>query len=133
MGFGIRNFAVSAFLGVVWGWAAMTLNSFTYAFRYEAGFLHNIVIFTIGGAVFGIVVGGFIWLFGDLFPFKGRIPRAVAVSVFLWLLLFGGGLILSGIRPDRYHFAAYQAMQGFFLSIVLGIFFGIFLVFDRRS
>jgi len=131
MGFGIRNLAVSVFLGVVWGWGAMTLNSFTYAFPYEAGFLHNFITFSIGGAVFGVVVGGFIWLFGRLLPFRGRIPRAVAISVLLWALLLAGGFVLSGMSPDRYHFITYQTMQGLFLSVVLGIFFGIFLAFDK--
>ncbi len=132
MKLGIRNLAVSVFLGVVWGWGAMTLNSFTYAFPYEAGFLHNFITFSIGGAVFGVVVGGFIRLFGGLFPFKGRIPRAVAISVLLWALLLAGGFALSGMRPDRYHLITYQTIQGLMLSVVLGIFFGIFLSFDGK-
>ncbi len=111
----------------------MTLNSFTYAFPYEAGFLHNFITFSIGGGVFGVVVGGFIWLLGDFIPFKGRIPRAVAISVSLWVLLTAGGVVLSGIRPERYHIVTYQTIQGLFLSVVLGIFFGIFLVFDRSK
>ncbi len=130
MGFGIRNIIVSILLGVVWGWAAMTLNSFSYAFRFEAGFLHNLITFSIGGAVFGVVVGGLLWLFGRHIPFKGRIPKAVAVSVSVWVLLMIGGFVLAGIRPTRYHIVAYQTIQGFFLSAVLGVFFGIFLVFD---
>ncbi len=132
MNFGIRNFVISLVLGVIWGWAAIAINSMTYFYAYEAGFFHNLLSFSIGGGVLGVVVGGFICLIGERLPFRGRVPRAVFVSISLWVLLMAGGVMLSVTRPERYHVITYQTVQGLFLSVVLGVFFGIFLNFGKR-
>ncbi|MBI5588642.1 MAG: hypothetical protein HY889_09805 [Deltaproteobacteria bacterium] len=115
-----------ALAGVVWGWIAMVLNSFTGIFVFEGGFTHDLVTFSVAGAVFGVVVSGFLFVGGRFVPFKKTLPRAVFVSVFIWLVLRAGGVLLSSMEPSRYHVLTPETLQGLFLAVALGTLLGIF-------
>lgn len=111
--------------GVATGWISIALNSLTGVFRFESGLLLNIVTFSIGGAVFGIVVGAFMALLGDLLPLKDLVSKAISISAGLWLLLRFTGFLLSLNNPVRYHGDFSQTLQGFTLAIILGAILGI--------
>jgi len=107
--------------GVIWGWSAMVVNSISGAFPFEHTFIYNLIIFSISGAIFGVIVAGFLTLIGRLLPFKKIMPKAILISTSFWLLLRSGGVALSIMMPDRYYPEIPQAVQGFFLSILLGV------------
>lgn len=112
--------------GVVWGWLAMIFNSFTGIFAFEGSLTHDLVTFSIAGAVFGFVVSGFLYIAGRHIPFKKTLPKAVFVSVLVWLLLRAGGAALSSMDPSRYHVLTPETLQGLVLAAVLGAILGIF-------
>lgn len=117
----MKRFVVAGMLGgIVWGWVAMALNSATGAFEFEGSFVHDLITFAVGGAVFGTIVAGFLCLVGDIIPFRNRLLRAVLVSTSLWLLLKTGGTLLSHMDHERYHLVTSQTLQGLFLSMILG-------------
>jgi hypothetical protein len=103
----------------------MAVNTITGAFPPGEGLLFNLTTFAIGGAVFGIVVGGFLVIARDMLPFRSLLPKAVMVSVCLWVVLRIGGTLLSGIAPWRYHTVLTQTVQGFFLAILMGLLLGV--------
>jgi hypothetical protein len=120
-----RGVVAGLVAGILWGWLAMAVNSFTGAFPLWEGLLFNLTTFAIGGAVFGIVVGGFLVIARDILPFRSLLPKAVMVSVCLWVVLRIGGTLLSGIAPWRYHTVLTQTVQGFFLAILMGLLLGV--------
>ncbi len=111
--------------GVLWGWTALGADYITGAFRIESTVAHNLAAFTIGGALLGVVTGGLLFLVGGYLPFKGRLIKAVIVSLGLWLLLRLGGTLLSGMDHHRYHQEVSQTVQGFVLAAVMGLFLGL--------
>ncbi|MEK7817259.1 MAG: hypothetical protein AAB281_03295, partial [Actinomycetota bacterium] len=66
-------------------------------------------------------------------PFKSIYLKAVIVATGLWATLEAGGIVLSFIQPDRYHFQAAQLLQGLALSIVLGGLLGLFWKLKSRK
>ncbi len=117
--------------GIVWGWISLVVNSISGAFPFEHTFIFNLMIFSISGAIFGIIVAGFLNLIGQLLPFKKIMLKAILVSTSFWLLLRSGGIVLSIMMPDRYHPEIPQAIQGFFLSVILGVLVSLF--WDKKS
>jgi sugar phosphate permease len=106
--------------GIIWGWLSMVVNSVSGAFAFEGSFVHDLTTFATGGAIFGVLVAGFLSLMGDKLPFKSRLLRAVFVSTSLWILLRIGGALLSHMDNERYHIVTSQTIQGFFMAIILG-------------
>ena len=121
-----------ALAGVVWGWLAMVFNSFTGIFRFEGSFTLDLVTFSIAGAVFGFVVSGFLYIAGRHMPFKKTLPKAVFVSVLVWLLLRAGGAVLSSMDPSRFHVLTPETLQGLFLAAALGLILGFFRKDEQR-
>jgi len=119
--------------GVVWGWLAMVLNAFTGIFTFEGSFTHDLVTFSIAGAIMGFVVSGLLYATGRFLPFKKSLPKAVFVSVLVWLLLRVGGALLSAMEPSRYHVFTPETLQGLFLAAVLGALLGLFRNDDALS
>lgn len=119
--------------GVLWGWLAMVMNSFTGVFEFEGSFTHDLVTFSLAGAVFGFVVSGFLYMAGRYVPFKKALPKAVFVSVLVWLMLRAGGAVLSSMEPSRYHVLTPETLQGLLLSAVLGLILGFFMKDGQRS
>ncbi len=117
--------------GIVWGWISMVVNSISGAFPFEHSFFFNVVIFSISGAIFGVIVSEFLVLIGERLPFKRILPKAIMVSTSFWLLLRSGGIVLSIMMPDRYHPEIPQAIQGFFLSVILGVL--VSLLWDKET
>jgi len=111
--------------GIIWGWVAMAANSVTGIFPFESTFAHNIVSFTFGGAVFGVVAGGLMAAAGHILPLKRTLPRALFVCASLWVLLRLGGTVLSSMDPHRYHVFTPEIAQGFALALVLGTLLGL--------
>lgn len=122
----VRSIFTGAIAGVVWGWIAMAINSATGIFPFEGSFAHDLVTFSIGGAVFGVVVSGFLKTAGEYMPFKGAFAKAVFTSTLLWLLLRVGGAALSSMEPSRYHVLTPQTLQGLGLAVVFGALLGMF-------
>ena len=110
--------------GIIWGWVAMAANSVTGIFPFESTFAHNLVSFTFGGAIFGVVAGGLMVVAGPVLPFKRTIPKAVLICASLWIILRLGGAMLSVMDSHRYHVLAPEMLQGFALALVLGALLG---------
>ena len=114
----------SAAAGFVWGLVAMALNSFTSVFAFEGGLAHNLISFTIGGVLFGLVSGGALYLLDGLLPLKGYFIKALVVTTALWLLLRGAGVLLSAMEPRRYNVIGAETLQGLVLAVALGAILG---------
>ena len=123
---------LSFLAGIVWGWVAIGVNIISGAFLFENYMLHNIVTFTIGGAIFGIVVGALLSLSHEWLPFKNIFLKTVFLSVILWGVLMIGGIVLSTIEPERYHIVVPQTVQGFVLAIIMGGLLGSLLKVSRK-
>lgn len=119
-----KEIILGSFAGIAWGLIAMVVNAFTGAFPFENSLSHNLVTFAIGGAIFGIVVSGFLGLLEGWLPFNFQL-KAVFISTSLWIILFMGGYGLAVVRPERYVFDVGQGVQGFFLAIFFGLLLGI--------
>ena len=120
-----KGIILGAIAGVAWGWIVMFVNAVSGAFQFENSILQNLINFAAGGAIFGIVVSGFLSLLQRWLPFKNIVANAVLLSTILWLLLRIGGMLLSSIEPERYHLITAQSIQGFILAIVMGCILGI--------
>ncbi len=107
--------------GIVWGWISILVNYITGVFPFEESLLKEVITFSFGGAIFGMVIGGFMSLIGDRLPFKSSLPNAIFISTAVWLVLRIGGVLLSYNDPGRFHPDAAQTLQGFMLAIVLGL------------
>lgn len=123
----------SAVAGVIWGLVAMGINNMTGVFAFESTFTHNLVSFIFGGVVFSIVSGGILYFVGRLLPFKGYLAKAVMVTTLLWLLLRGGGVLLSQMDPHRYHVLNPESAQGLGLALLLGLFLGLFWTYGSKG
>lgn len=122
-----------ALAGVLWGWLAMVINSFSGVFEFEGSFTHDLATFSLAGAVFGFVVSGLLYMAGRYLPFKKALPKAVFVSLLVWLMLRAGGAVLSSMEPSRYHVLTPETFQGLFLAAVLGAILGVFRKDEQRS
>ncbi len=107
--------------GIVWGWVSILVNYVTGVFPFEESFLHEVITFSFGGAIFGMVIGGFMSLIGKRLPFKSSLPNAIFISMAVWLILRIGGVLLSYSNPGRFNADTAQTLQGFVMTIVLGI------------
>jgi drug/metabolite transporter (DMT)-like permease len=107
--------------GIVWGWVSILVNYVTGVVTFEESLLHEVVTFSFGGAIFGMVIGGFMSLVGKRLPFKSLLPNAIFVSVAVWLILRIGGVLLSYSNSGRFHSDTAQALQGLVMTIVLGL------------
>ena len=115
-----RGIMLGAMAGGIWGWVAMAVNVATGAFEFENTLLHNLIVFAAGGAIFGIVVSGFLSLLKERLPFKNIFLKATLLSSVLWIMLKVGGSLLSSVEPERYHPITAQSIQGFVLAIIMG-------------
>ena len=128
-----RGIMLGAVAGIIWGWVAMAVNAVSGAFAFENSLMHNLISFAIGGAVFGIVVNGFLGLLQRLLPFKSILLNAVLLSIVFWLMLRIGGAMLSSVEPDRYHIITAQSIQGFVLAIIMGFILGTLWKINRKE
>lgn len=127
-----KGIMLGALAGIIWGWIALSVNAVTGAFQFENTLLHLLIIFAAGGAIFGIIVSGFLSLLKERLPFQNILLKAVVVSLGLWIILRGGGAILSSIVPDRYHPETAQTIQGFILALIMGCILGALWKINRR-
>lgn len=110
--------------GILCGWLLIALNEFTGVFVLEASLAFNMVTFAVGGAVFGVVAGGFTALLEKRLPFNGTLLKGILVSTGLWVFLRLGGYMLSLSDAERYHADVGQTAQGFAFAIMLGAMLG---------
>lgn len=122
-----KGIIVGCLSGIVWGLVAILVNRITGVFTFEESLLREMMTFSLGGAVFGMVIGGFLSLIGAKLPFKSSFVKAVSVSVAIWLIMRTGGVLLSYSNPERFHPDREQAIQGFVMAIVLGLILATFL------
>lgn len=115
-----KGIILGAIAGVAWGWIAMFVNAISGAFQFESSVLQNLINFAAGGAVFGIVVSGFLSLLQQWLPFRNIFLKAILVSTVLWVILRLGGVALSMIESERYHAVNSQTVQGLALAIIMG-------------
>ncbi len=120
-----RGIGLGIFTGVIWGWIVVGINTLSGAFPFENGLLYSLITFSIGGAVFGIVIGGFMVVMEGRLPFKWPFPNAVFLSTSLWVVLSLTGLMLSFVKPGRYHHVTAQTIQGLGLAVILGALLGL--------
>lgn len=116
-----RGICLGILSGMVWGWLSILVNHVTGAFPFEESLLHEMITSGFGGAIFGMVIGGFVSLIGKRLPFKSLLPNAIFVSTAVWLILRGGGALLSYSNPERFQPHTFQTIQGIALAIVLGL------------
>lgn len=119
-----RTIFFGAIAGILWGWVAMTANTVTGAFPFEQSLLQHLVTFAVGGAIFGIVVSGFLTLLQEWLPFKNNLTASIFIATMIWIVLFIGGYGLALADADRYHFNVPQAVQGLIMAVILGSFIG---------
>lgn len=117
---------LGAIAGVCLGLIALVVNAASGIIALENGFAGNLIAFTVGGAIFGLVASGFLSLLKERLPFRSIYLKAVIVATGLWATLEAGGIVLSAVQPDRYHFETAQMFQGLVLSLVLGGLLGLF-------
>lgn len=122
-----ESLLAGAAAGILWGWLCYLANYLSGVFPFEGSFAHNIVSFTFGGAVFGIVTGGLLAVIGGFLPFKGIVLKAAFVSAALWLLLRVAGDLLSVMEPHRYHVVTPETVQGLLLALALGGILGLIM------
>ncbi|HBG47166.1 MAG TPA: hypothetical protein DDW94_09295 [Deltaproteobacteria bacterium] len=122
-----------ALAGVLWGWLCYLANYFSGIFPFESSFTQNLLSFTFGGAVFGIVTAGLLAVLGGFLPFRRMVFKAVFISVTLWLALKFAGDILSIMEPERFHMVMPQAVQGILLALALGAILGLLLGRGRQA
>ena len=124
---------LGAVAGICLGVIALVVNEVSGIIALENGFASNLVAFTVGGAIFGLVASGFLSLLKERLPFRSIYLKAVIVATGLWATLEAGGIVLSAVQPDRYHFQAAQLFQGLVLSLVLGGLLGLFWKIRNRQ
>jgi MFS family permease len=127
-----KGIIVGCLSGIVWGLMAILVNHITGVFTLEESLLREMMTFSLGGAVFGMVIGGFLALTSNRLPFKSSFLKAVSVSVAIWLILRVGGVLLSYANPERFHPDRGQAIQGFVMAIVLGLILATFLKVAKK-
>lgn len=110
--------------GIAWGWLAVAFNTISGVFPFENSLLYNLVTASIGGAIYGIVVGCFLTLTYSWLPFKGSFQKAVFLTTCIWLILRSGGALLSLVNPDRFHPVMLETLQGFVLAVIMGCILG---------
>ncbi|MEK6546055.1 MAG: hypothetical protein AABZ28_05950 [Nitrospinota bacterium] len=118
--------------GGLWGLIAMGVNSITGIFSFEYSILHNLITFTVGGAIFGIVTGGILTLIHNRLPFKSSFGKAVLLTTCIWVVLEMGGLLLSSDNPMRYHPNVQQSIQGLLLAVLMGSVMGVLLQIQKK-
>ncbi|MBI5048412.1 MAG: hypothetical protein HZB54_05660 [Deltaproteobacteria bacterium] len=128
-----KGIILGAIAGVIWGWVVILINAISGAFQFESSVLQNLINFAAGGAIFGIVVSGFLTILQRWLPFKNIVANAVLLSTILWLLLRIGGMLLSSIEPERYHLITAQSIQGFIMAIVMGCILGILWKVNKKK
>ena len=128
-----RSIILGVIAGVTWGWIAIVINTISGAFPFEATLLQRLVIFAAGGAIFGIVVNGFLSLLHPLLPFKRTYSKAVFLSVCLWLILRLGGAVLSMVDGERYHQVNSQTIQGLVLAVMMGGLLGLLSKINKKE
>lgn len=119
-----RGIVLGSITGAIWGLIALMVNALSRAFPFEFGLFHNLITFAIGGAIFGIVVSGFLSLLEGWLPFKGITSKTVYIATTLWVILFLGGYLLATVNPERYTFEIHQGLQGLILAVIFGLFLG---------
>ena len=119
-----RGLLSGGLAGIVWGLVALVTNGISGAFPFEGTVLHNIITFTLGGAVFGLVVGGSLVLLCEYLPFKNIFSKTTFLSTSIWLMFFIGGAIIAEIDPTRYYLTSGLAIQGVVLAIFQGLILG---------
>jgi len=120
IGKGVMNGSLA---GVACGVIMIVLNQVTGAFPFENSLLHNLIAFSVGGALYGVLSGVIMSLLSGKLSFSDRV-LAVAVSVSIWTLLRTIGAMLAGLDPLRFHSDTSQTVQGLVFSILLGLILG---------
>lgn len=111
--------------GVIWGWIALGLSLTIGALEFESGLWHNLVTFSVGGALFGMILGAFMVLLEQRLPFKKCYVKTLFLSISLWLILRFGGVLLSSVDLVRYQAHMSQSVYGFLMTLVLGSILGV--------
>jgi hypothetical protein len=129
----LRGISVGMLSGMIWGVVVLVISSFTQLFVFDFSVLNGIFVFIVGGTGFGLLLGAFLEVLKGKLPFQGIIAKSITLSVVIWLLFFAGGLLFHILKPNRYHLEGSQHLQGFFLSIILGLIFGVFWNFFEKD
>ncbi len=120
-----KGFSIGVLSGVLLGIIGIIVNTITSAFPFEMNIVMLLVTFSIGGAIFGVVVGGLMAVTDSLFLIDRPVIRAVALSAGFWAILRLVGSALTMADHERYHPVMVQSIQGLVLAIALGVIFGL--------
>lgn len=119
-----KGISIGMVSGVLCGWAGIAMNQISGAFPFEMNAMLLLVTFAVGGAVFGVVVGGLMTITNDLFLTDKPVLKAVVFSVGFWLTLRIGAIMLTVQDPHRFHPVVEQSVQGLALALLLGVVLG---------
>ncbi|MFQ5432129.1 MAG: hypothetical protein ACE5EN_06445 [Nitrospinota bacterium] len=119
-----KGIVIGSISGILCGWVLIALNELTGVFVLEESLVFNMMTFAIGGAVFGVVAGGFLALLERKLPFNGTLLKGILVSTGLWIVLRLGGYMLSLNDAERFHADVGQTVQGFAFAVMLGAMLG---------
>ncbi len=128
-----KGMTVGLVSGVIWGFAALAVNYVTGIGPFERSLLIEITSFSIGGAIFGMLLGILLTLSYDWLPFKSLMPKAILVSTLVWLMFNVATGIGSIVNPERYHPELLQTIQGFFMAVLLGSILGALWNFGSKK
>lgn len=120
-----RGIKIGLLSGAIGGVVALLVNALTGVFPLESTLMHNLAAFMIGGALFGVIAGGFMAILGNVLPVGNLIVKAALVSAVLWLVVRAGGVVLTLINHHRFHIDASQSIQGFCIAIIMGLIMGL--------
>ena len=119
-----KGFSLGAVSGILYGVAGIALNQVTGAFPFEMNMALLLTTFATGGAIFGVITGCLMSVTENLFLPGRPVLKASVISVGFWLALRLGAALLTAADPGRYHPDIGQTVQGFALSLLLGVILG---------
>jgi hypothetical protein len=120
-----KGIPIGVFCGAGWGLVALVVNRFTGVFPFESSLLHNALAFMVAGAFFGVLASAVVAVVGRLLPAWSPVVKAVVLTSAAWLVFRAIGLLLSNMDHHRYHINLAEALQGFLLSALMGLFIGL--------
>jgi len=118
-----KGFILGVLSGVLWGWLALGWRLLAGDAPLENSLPHNLAAFSTGGALFGVVIGGFMVALRDRIC-QNPYLKAALLSLGLWGLLRIGGEVLSAMNPERYCSTMDETSLGFVLALAMGLILG---------
>lgn len=117
--------------GIIWGLVALAINAITGIFPFEQGSTHNILTFTFGGVIFGLVSSAILKLTEGYLPSRSIEVKSVIITTSIWLVLSIIGIIISAMPHQAF---SPRTIQGLVLAIIMGLILGVSLdIYSKKK